>query len=196
MGNCQAIDAATLVVQHPSGKEEKFYGEVSASEIMKMNPGHYVALLISTTLCPSNPTTDTGGDQKDKNSNPNDNKNTASSVRVTRIKLLRPTESLVLGRVYRLIATQEVMKGLWAKKQGKVKRNNNHQVEGEQQPQVERVMREKQFLTSGRRSETSELLEKDIQVNNKRERGGYRQRTATTSRTWQPSLHSISEAAS
>ncbi|KAM2166930.1 hypothetical protein ACFX1X_039477 [Malus domestica] len=195
MGNCQAIDAATLVVQHPSGKEEKFYGEVSASEIMKMNPGHYVALLISTTLCPSNPTTDTGGDRKYKNSSPNDNKSTASSVRVTRIKLLRPTESLVLGKVYRLIATQEVMKGLWARKQAKVKRNNNHRVEGEQQPQVERVMREKQVLTSGRRSETSELLEKDIQVNNKRERA-HRPRTTTTSRTWQPSLHSISEAAS
>ncbi|KAM1209793.1 hypothetical protein ACFX2J_015283 [Malus domestica] len=195
MGNCQATDAATLVVQHPSGKEEKFYWAVSASEIMKMNPGHYVALLISTTLCPSNPTTDKGGDRKDKNSNPDDNKNTASSLRVTRIKLLRPTDSLVLGKVYRLITTQEVMKGLWAKKQAKVKRNNNHQVEGEQKPQVERVMREKQVLTSARRSETSEL-EKDIQVNNKHERGGHRPRTATTSRTWQPSLHSISEAAS
>ncbi|KAM2558047.1 hypothetical protein TB2_015096 [Malus domestica] len=195
MGNCQAIDAATLVVQHPSGKEEKFYWAVSASEIMKMNPGHYVALLISTTLCPSNPTTDKGGDRKDKNSNPDDSKNTAPSLRVTRIKLLRPTDSLVLGKVYRLITTQEVMKGLWAKKQAKVKRNNNHQVEGEQKPQVERVMTEKQVLTSARRSETSEL-EKDIQVNNKHERGGHRPRTTTTSRTWQPSLHSISEAAS
>ncbi|XP_008239722.1 PREDICTED: uncharacterized protein LOC103338308 [Prunus mume] len=198
MGNCQAIDAATLVIQHPSGKEEKFYWSVSASEIMKANPGHYVALLISTTLCPSNP--NNNGDQKDKNLNQKDNNNNNStSVRLTRIKLLRPTDTLVLGQVYRLITTQEVMKGLWAKKQAKVKRSHSNQVEAEQ-PQ-ERV-REKPVLTAARRSEASEL-EKDNQVA-KHERG-HRPRTAATSsthqsastarsRTWQPSLHSISEA--
>ena len=108
MGNCQAIDAATLVIQHPSGKVEKLYWAVSASEIMKTNPGHYVALLISTTLCPTKP------NENDKNStiiNNNNDRGTGTgtgtgTVRLTRIKLLRPTDTLVLGQVYRLITTQ------------------------------------------------------------------------------------------
>lgn len=43
MGNCQAIDAATLVIQHPSGKTERFYSPMSARQVMKMNPAHCVA---------------------------------------------------------------------------------------------------------------------------------------------------------
>ncbi|OIW00343.1 hypothetical protein TanjilG_27594 [Lupinus angustifolius] len=115
MGNCQAIDTATIVIQQPNGKVEKLYWPVSASEVMKTNPGHYVALLISTTLCTS----------KDKDNCPNksDNNNKNNSVRLTRIKLLKPTDTLVLGQVYRLISTKEVMKGLWAKKQAKLKKN-------------------------------------------------------------------------
>ncbi|KAL0421822.1 UNVERIFIED_CONTAM: hypothetical protein Slati_3205100 [Sesamum latifolium] len=50
MGNCQAIDSATLVIQHPNGKVDKLYSPVAAAEIMKMNPGHYVALLLTTTF--------------------------------------------------------------------------------------------------------------------------------------------------
>ncbi|GAY38922.1 hypothetical protein CUMW_040400 [Citrus unshiu] len=38
MGNCQAIDAATLAIQHPCGKVDKFYWPVSACEVMRMNP--------------------------------------------------------------------------------------------------------------------------------------------------------------
>ena len=99
MGNCQAIDAATLVVQHPCGKVDKFYWPVSASEIMKMNPGHYVALLISTTLYHSS--------NKDK-CPANSTNNNVNPVRLTRIKLLRATDTLVLGQVYRLITTQGI----------------------------------------------------------------------------------------
>lgn len=92
MGNCQAIDAATLVIQHPNGKVDKFYAPLSATHVMKTNPGHYVALLISTTLCPT----------KDIQNCSNAN----NPVRITRIKLLKPTDTLVLGQVYRLITTQ------------------------------------------------------------------------------------------
>ena len=98
MGNCQAIDAATLVVQHPCGKVDKFYWSVSASEIMRMNPGHYVALLISTTLYHSS--------NNDKC--PDNSANNVNPVRLTKIKLLRPTDTLVLGQVYRLITTQGI----------------------------------------------------------------------------------------
>lgn len=100
MGNCQAIDAATLVIQHTNGKVDKFYAPLSATHVMKTNPGHYVALLISTTLCPT----------KDIQNCPNKsdikNKNANNPVRITRIKLLKPTDTLVLGQVYRLITTQ------------------------------------------------------------------------------------------
>ncbi|KEH35062.1 DUF4228 domain protein [Medicago truncatula] len=118
MGNCQAIDAATLVIQHPSGKTEKFYSSLSASQVMKMNPGHCVALLISTTVYPN----------KDiQNCSKNNNGDTKTNqVRLTRIKLLKPNDTLILGHVYRLITTQEVMKGIREKKQAKIKQNMSH----------------------------------------------------------------------
>ncbi|XP_062116333.1 uncharacterized protein LOC133830376 [Humulus lupulus] len=202
MGNCQAIDAATLVIQHPNGKVEKLYCPVSASEIMKTNPGHYVALLISTTLCPTKPP----GENTDKNSASSTTTTTTKSdhgtgagtggtgtgtgsVRLTRIKLLRPTDTLALGQVYRLITTQEVMKGLWAKKQAKLKRS---QSDGDMRVEI-----------IGREKPGSVPKDKNNQVI-KHER--HRPRTASASsgtpsaiasrpRTWQPSLHSISEGA-
>jgi len=98
MGNCQAIDAATVVIQHPNGKVDKFYAPVSATHVMKTNPGHYVALLISTTLCPTKHT--------ENGPNKSDHKPNTNPVRLTRIKLLKPTDNLLLGQVYRLITTQ------------------------------------------------------------------------------------------
>lgn len=98
MGNCQAVDTATLVIQQPNGKVERLYWPVSASEVMKTNPDHYVALLISTTLCSSK--------DNENRSNKSDNTNTTNPVRLTRIKLLKPTDTLVLGQVYRLISAQ------------------------------------------------------------------------------------------
>lgn len=89
MGNCQAIDAAALVIQHPSGKIERLYWPVSVSEVMKTNPGHYVSLIIPL------PASEDDQDQ-DK----------TKTVRFTRVKLLRPTDTLALGHAYRLVTTQ------------------------------------------------------------------------------------------
>ncbi|EPS66008.1 hypothetical protein M569_08769, partial [Genlisea aurea] len=100
MGNCQAVDAAALVVLHPDGKQERMYWPVTAAEIMKSNPGHYVSIIIPIPV---------SGDS-DNN----------TVVRFTRVKLLRPTETLVLGRAYRLVTTEEVMKVMKAKKQAKM----------------------------------------------------------------------------
>ncbi|XVE57091.1 hypothetical protein DITRI_Ditri04bG0064000 [Diplodiscus trichospermus] len=179
MGNCQAVDAATLVVQHPCGKVDKFYWPVSASEIMRMNPGHYVAFLISTNLYHSS-----NNKCPDNSSN-----NNANPVRLTRIKLLRPADTLVLGQVYRLITTQEVMKGLCAKKHAKMKRN---QQESAEKPNNKAGLRPE---TAARRSEP----DKENKVS-KHERHRPRSTTssnsAARSKTWQPSLQSISEAAS
>ncbi|KAJ0756404.1 hypothetical protein HanOQP8_Chr04g0134981 [Helianthus annuus] len=96
MGNCQAIDNASLIIQHPTGKVEKLYSAISAAEVMKLNPGHYVALLLTTTLYSS---TTKRNDSGDVSANP-------QPLRVTRIKLLRHTESLMVGHVYRLVTTQ------------------------------------------------------------------------------------------
>lgn len=109
MGNCQAIDNATLLIQHPSGRVDKLYWPVTANEIMKMNPGHYVALLLTTTtLCPpTNPSSATASTAKKTDSATSNTSGTNTMpVRITRIKLLKPTDTLVLGHVYRLITTQ------------------------------------------------------------------------------------------
>lgn len=107
MGNCQAIDNATLLIQHTSGRVDKLYWPVTANEIMKMNPGHYVALLLTTTttLCPpTNPSSATAKKVNSVTINTGGTNNIP--VRITRIKLLKPTDTLVLGHVYRLITTQ------------------------------------------------------------------------------------------
>lgn len=87
MGNCQAVDAAALVIQHPSGKIERMYWSITASQVMKLNPGHYVSLIIPLP----------GGEGHDNSGN--------KTVRFTRVKLLRPTDTLVLGRAYRLVTS-------------------------------------------------------------------------------------------
>ncbi|KAF7806114.1 rhoGEF domain-containing protein gxcJ [Senna tora] len=178
MGNCQAIDTATLVIQHPNGKAERLYWPVSASEVMKTNPGHYVALLISSTLCPTK-------DNENCSDNNNNENPSTNPLRITRIKLLKPTDTLVLGQVYRLITTQDVMKGLWAKKQAKMKKNMG-----------------KTGLEMDKAARRSEAEDKQvIKGERQRARTGPSSTnsgsvTANKLRTWQPSLLSISESAS
>ncbi|KAJ0048551.1 hypothetical protein Pint_15388 [Pistacia integerrima] len=106
MGNCQAIDTATLVIQHPCGKVDKLYWPVNASEIMRMNPGHYVALLISTTLCPTN-TKNIDGCPDNNNPPPPPPPSSPPP----------PTTTATMGILF------DVMKGLWAKKHAKMNRN-------------------------------------------------------------------------
>lgn len=150
MGNCQAVDAAALVIQHPSGKIERMYWSITASQIMKMNPGHYVSLIIPIPGAQNN---DHAGNK---------------TVRFTRVKLLRPSDTLVLGRAYRLVTSHEVMNVLRAKRQAKKKNETVVDEETENSSQVmahERTIRQK----SG---------------------------SFSKSRSWRPSLQSISEAAS
>lgn len=78
MGNCQAAEAATVVVHHPGGNRvERIYWSVSATEIMNSNPGHYVAQVVETAA-------------------------------VKQLKLLRPDDTLVIGQVYRLISFEGI----------------------------------------------------------------------------------------
>ncbi|KAL7190879.1 hypothetical protein ACSBR2_023034 [Camellia fascicularis] len=93
MGNCQAAEAATVVIQHPGNKIERIYWSVSANEVMSANPGHYVALVVTS------PTS------KSENGTP-----------VKQLKLLRPDDTLLIGQAYRLISFEDVLKEFAAKK--------------------------------------------------------------------------------
>ncbi|XAR65027.1 hypothetical protein NMG60_11008970 [Bertholletia excelsa] len=172
MGNCQAVDAAALVIQHPSGKIERMYWPVSASEVMKMNPGHYVSLIIPLPI--------SGEENTDE-----------KTVQFTRVKLMRPSDTLVLGRAYRLVASQEVMKVLRAKRHAKMKKNQQESA-GKSQADLE-----KQSSNSG--IEGKPELERTSQVvryERHQQRPGLTNMAAARSKSWRPSLHSISEGGS
>ncbi|KAL4559697.1 hypothetical protein LXL04_031840 [Taraxacum kok-saghyz] len=199
MGNCQAIDNASLVIQHPNGKAERLYSTISAAEVMKLNPGHYVALLLTTTLYSSRPPPSTAATATAKQNYNHHQTNgvTANTqpLRITRIKLLRATENLTVGHIYRLVTTQEVMKGLMAKKNGKI--SNNIKV---LKPSEESAGKNENPTT---RSNQSERTRTHHQMRNSEKD---RRRTAAPANSsaaaikarggWHPSLNSISEASS
>lgn len=81
------------------------YWSISASEVMKMNPGHYVSLIIPLPNN-TNPTLDAAGDRDHQQNPPHDENNNKTVRLFTRVKLLRSTDTLVLGRAYRLITSQ------------------------------------------------------------------------------------------
>ncbi|KAK2985325.1 hypothetical protein RJ640_029469 [Escallonia rubra] len=176
MGNCQAVDAAALVIQHPSGRIERMYWSVSASEVMKLNPGHYVSLIIPLPM---------GGGDGEENSD-------ERTVRFTRVKLLRPSDTLVLGRAYRLVTSQEVMKVLRAKRYAKMKKNQPESIErSEADP-------EKQSPSSDaeERRREPERNSQAMRHERQRQRPGSSSFAAARSKSWRPSLQSISEAGS
>ncbi|KAF3499965.1 hypothetical protein F2Q69_00041224 [Brassica cretica] len=157
MGNCQAVDAAALVVQHPDGKLDRYYGPVPVAEIMRMYPGHYTV---------------------------EDDKSERRVVKFTRVKLLRPTESLVLGHAYRLITSQEVMKVLRAKKYAKTKKHQRETTEEKNPTSLEKKDAEE--------SDKNQNLE----TNDEKQRAVLTSSGSSKSKTWRPSLQSISEATS
>lgn len=183
MGNCQAIDNASLVIQQPSGRVDKMYVPVPASDIMKTKPGYYVALLLTTTLYPPSSAAAATALAAPNN----------EPLRITRIKLLRPTDNLVLGHTYRLVSSQEVMKGLWAKKYAK---KQNKQAE----PSGKEVINSSSKFDHIAAAAKSTLEEKAKQVI-KHDRHRTKTSSSTNSATarpkgWHPSLNSINEAAS
>jgi hypothetical protein len=95
MGNCQAAEAAEVIVQHPGGKVERLYWPTPAADVMKSNPGHYVALVI-LRLSPDDKAV-TGAEAAAAG---------AGAAKITRVKLLKPKDTLHLGQVYRLITAQ------------------------------------------------------------------------------------------
>ncbi|CAN1852717.1 hypothetical protein LINPERHAP1_LOCUS40736 [Linum perenne] len=170
MGNCQAIDAAALVIQHPCGKIERLYWQVTASEIMRLNPGHYVSLIIP--LSPGDLTTP------------------APAVQFTRVKLLRPTDTLALGHAYRLVTTQEVVKVLRAKKSAKMKKQGADSVDGKETipiPDCQGIRK------SDKEFKFQSFLQATKQERNRR-RAAPINAAVLRSKSWRPTLQSISEA--
>ncbi|XP_076951099.1 uncharacterized protein LOC143624274 [Bidens hawaiensis] len=190
MGNCQAIDNASLVIQHPNGKAERLYAAISAAEVMKLNPGNYVALLLTTTLYSSRTPA------KQNNSGTGGVSTNAQPLRVTRIKLLRPTESLSVGHIYRLITTQEVMKGLMAKKNGKISDYMKKPVSTEEL--AGRAVPAAVTVRSNHHSERTHHQMKKSENNPRTASPAPANSSAAAMRPrgWHPSLNSISETSS
>ncbi|KAL9240920.1 hypothetical protein vseg_015086 [Gypsophila vaccaria] len=146
MGNCQAVDSTTLIVQRPNGNAEIMYKPIKAIEVMRSNPGHYVSLIIPLPMSGH----EAAGSHR-------------KTIRYNRVKLLRPTDTLVLGHAYRLVTSQEVKKVLRAK-----------------------------YLAKGKTDETSSI--QDQKGSSAHERGLMTKSMISRSKTWRPSLQSISEA--
>nr|XP_043617457.1 uncharacterized protein DDB_G0283357 [Erigeron canadensis] len=199
MGNCQAIDNASFVLQTQNGRAERFYAPVSAAEMMKLHPGHHVALLLTTTFYSSPPPASSSNHHhhhhhrhpNNNNNNKSDNNNNSNNnqpLRVTRIKLLRPTDNLVLGHAYRLITTQEVMKGIKAKKNGKLNNKNYHQ-QSESNSNCDQASAIKSLNQSGKTHHQMRRVDKDRPIVSSKS-------TGNKPRGWHPSLNSISEITS
>ncbi|KAM3372379.1 hypothetical protein ACQJBY_019323 [Aegilops geniculata] len=110
MGNCQAADAAVVVIQHPGdGKVERLHWPATAADVMRRNPGHYVALVVLHHVSEGgvDPDPAIAGE--------------GGGARITKIKLLKPKDSPLLGQIYRLITSQEVTKAVQTRKQERMR---------------------------------------------------------------------------
>ncbi|KAG0470633.1 hypothetical protein HPP92_016735 [Vanilla planifolia] len=170
MGNCQATDAAAVVIQHADGRVERLYWPTSAGEVMRCNPGYYVALI---TFCFSGDVRDTAKAEASSTGG-GGGVGPGSSLRLARARLLKHKDILLIGQVYRLVTSQEVTKALQARKHERTRKVQAEQMKKRQNSQQQRPR-----------------VEEGVVQLAKHERE--RQRS---SRQWQPSLQSISEAGS
>lgn len=205
MGNCQATDAAAVVIQHPGGRVERLYWPTPASEVMRSNPGHYVALITLCRLSQDPPQYEHGAASTAAAAGgASAGASTGEGVRFTRVRLLRPKDTLVLGQVYRLVTSQEVIKGLRARKQEKMrvqmellKKQRQQQQQHHDRQQYERW--KAACSDQGSDSSTGGTLQdadKDSQAARQDRSSRHRAAQPGRPRQWRPSLQSISEAAS
>ncbi|XP_066394220.1 uncharacterized protein [Miscanthus floridulus] len=166
MGNCQAAEAAVVIIQHPGGKVDRLYWSTTAAEVMRNNPGHYVALVILRVPADNKPAAAAAGDAAASAGG-------GGGAKITRVKLLKPKDTLLLGQVYRLITAQEVTKALRARKNEKMQR-------------CEAIRHQHEQLRRGDGADQSSSNQ-DGRQDKDRHRG--------RGRHWQPALQSISEAA-
>ncbi|CAN6195787.1 unnamed protein product [Urochloa humidicola] len=171
MGNCQAAEAAAVVIQHPGGKVERLYWATTAAEVMRNNPGHYVALVILRVAADK----PAAGDVAPAATAAGAGGGGGGGAKITRVKLLKPKDTLMLGQVYRLITAQEVTKALRARKNEKMQR-------------CEAIRQQHEQLRHGGDGADHGSSDQDGKQEKDRHRG--------RGRNWRPALQSISEAAS
>ncbi|KAL6861315.1 hypothetical protein ACP4OV_017015 [Aristida adscensionis] len=184
MGNCQAAEAATVVVQHPGGRVERLYWATSAAEVMRANPGHYVALVTHRAAA---------AEEEEKRPRPKAARQEGEKppARVTRVKLLKPRDMLLLGQAYRLITVDDVSRALQAKKEEKTRRA------------AAAVQQSKHAggATAGSGEEDSPRAQQ-LDDSLDQDRDGHRSNPSSAAhsgarhRHWRPSLHSIAEVSS
>ncbi|CAN6195788.1 unnamed protein product [Urochloa humidicola] len=201
MGNCQAAEAAAVVIQHPGGKVERLYWATTAAEVMRNNPGHYVALVILRVAADK----PAAGDVAPAATAAGAGGGGGGGAKITRVKLLKPKDTLMLGQVYRLITAQEVTKALRARKNEKMQRCEairqqheqlRHGGDGADHGSSDQVGRRfffdtNQFFHAANKHPlilSSTLWLQDGKQEKDRHRG--------RGRNWRPALQSISEAAS
>ncbi|KAM0914395.1 hypothetical protein ACQ4PT_011581 [Festuca glaucescens] len=182
MGNCQAAEEATVVVQHPGGRVERLYWATSAAEVMRANPGHYVALVTLRVA------------EDSHHHRPADSQRgrRGGTVRLTRVKLLKPRDTLQLGHAYRLIAIAEVAKAVQARKEEKTRsaqRRQQQQLGGSKQAGGVSTSTGDDQALMGEGLDQLEHQDRDSH---------HRSNSAKNSRhrQWRPSLHSIAEVSS
>ncbi|XP_042493816.1 uncharacterized protein LOC122073315 isoform X2 [Macadamia integrifolia] len=174
MGNCQAAEAASVVIQHPVGnKTERIYWSLSVQEVMNSNPGHYVALHVTS-----------------HNAKPN------STPVIRHLKLLRPDDTLHIGQVYRLITFDEVLKEFAATKSVKLGRlikettvvNRRKDRRGAAKPPPPPSKSESDIPVSVK------VKKSDVHLSSGRSNGGHKGgRHHVGGGQWRPALQSIAE---
>ncbi|XP_072980747.1 uncharacterized protein [Typha angustifolia] len=175
MGNCQAAEAATVVIQHPGGKIERVYWSLSARHVMAANPGHYVAVIITA---PSS----SGSSNNNNNNNNNRSNAPTSNAPVKHLKLLRPDDTLLIGHVYRLVSFEEVLKEFASKKHVKV----NRLVVKHKVSERDRILQAERSRGTG---EAMEEREKEVGSNDNNPCS----RAPPRPGQWKPALQSIAE---
>ncbi|VAI32123.1 unnamed protein product [Triticum turgidum subsp. durum] len=185
MGNCQAAEAAEVIIQHPGGKVERLYWPTPAAEVMKTNPGHYVALVI-LRLSPDDKAA--AGDEAAAAAAV---AGAGAAAKITRVKLLKPKDVLHLGQVYRLITAQEVTKALRARKNDKMRRCEAIKQQHDQLRRGDGAEQGASDKPQDANANAKQRGEKDRH----RGSGGAQPAGSGRGRHWRPSLQSISEAA-
>ncbi|RLN05555.1 uncharacterized protein C2845_PM13G12650 [Panicum miliaceum] len=174
MGNCQAAEAAAVVIQHPGGKVERLYGPATAGEVMRGNPGHYVALVVLRVSGVGAKTEPGCG----------------GGARITKLKLLKPKDALLLGQVYCLVTSQEVAKAIQARRQDKTPRCGEAP-DDDRRPSPQPGHAVAGGDARGQSESGADQERKRAEKADRQHRGG-----GARGRHWRPSLQSISESAS
>ncbi|CAH8390523.1 unnamed protein product [Eruca vesicaria subsp. sativa] len=175
MGNCQTAEAATVLIHHPAeNKVERIYWSVKASDVMSSNPGHYVAVVVTSPTLRS----EKGSPLK-------------------QLKLLRPDDTLLIGHVYRLVSFEEVLNEFATKKcvkLGKLLKEGG----GLELKKKKRKHKKKTDQETGRINRQSDPSENVADDTGVEDDGGddFVRRSHSGERgggCWRPALHSIPE---